>query len=198
MPTSKAIRQKTNSQWLKTKSAFTLIELLIVISIIGLLAALTLASYSGAQAKARDGIRKSDLAQIKRALELVKADCYGNAWYPNLTDGQIQTGSTLTVYLAQTTGNEYMNPVPKDPTNSTPQIYAYTPDSLNVSTGTQPCPSSTGVANSVQGTRNYTLSTKLERTNDSAGPNSRDSCNGKPGVQPLASYTPGNYYVCNN
>lgn len=180
------------------RKGFTLIELLIVISIIGILASLVLASYSGAQAKARDGVRKSDLAQMKRALELVKADCAGGAWYPNIADTQIQPGSSFSNYLLQTSSNEYMNPVPKDPTNSSPQVYAYTPDTVNVSTGTTPCPSAAGIPSSVQGTKNYALSVKLERATDAAGPESRTTCNGKPGVQAAVSYTPGNYYICNN
>src|SRR3989344_9497938 len=69
----------------RKSKGFTLIELLIVITIIGILASLTLASYSGTQQKARDAVRKSDLAQIKRALELAKSDCSGNAFYPGTT-----------------------------------------------------------------------------------------------------------------
>ena len=48
---------------------FTLIELIVVISIIGILAALTMASYSTAQRQARDTQRKNDLAQYRNALE---------------------------------------------------------------------------------------------------------------------------------
>jgi len=51
------------------KKGFTLIELLVVISIIGILAGLTLSSYSGAQKQARDTQRKADLTQLKTALE---------------------------------------------------------------------------------------------------------------------------------
>lgn len=49
---------------------FTLIELLVVISIIGILAALAIASYSTAQKQARDTERKSDLKQYQTSLEL--------------------------------------------------------------------------------------------------------------------------------
>ena len=53
----------------KNGAGFTLIELLVVISIIGILAGLTLSSYSGAQKQARDTQRKADLTQLKTALE---------------------------------------------------------------------------------------------------------------------------------
>jgi prepilin-type N-terminal cleavage/methylation domain-containing protein len=54
---------------LKLQHAFTLIELLVVISLIGILSALALASFAGAQKQARDTQRKSDLKQYQNALE---------------------------------------------------------------------------------------------------------------------------------
>ena len=48
---------------------FTLIELLVVISIIGILASLTLVSYTGAQKQTRDTQRRSDLNQYRNSLE---------------------------------------------------------------------------------------------------------------------------------
>lgn len=48
---------------------FTLIELLVVISIIGILIALSLVSYGGAQKQTRDTQRRSDLNQYRNSLE---------------------------------------------------------------------------------------------------------------------------------
>lgn len=48
---------------------FTMIELLVVVSIIGLLAALALVSFTASQRQARDSARKSDLRQYSTALE---------------------------------------------------------------------------------------------------------------------------------
>jgi len=53
----------------KTKKGFTLIELLVVVSIISLLSSIVLASLNTARAKARDARRKSDLNEIRTALE---------------------------------------------------------------------------------------------------------------------------------
>ncbi len=165
------------------KRGFTLIELLIVISIIGILAGLILASYGGAQQKARDARRKSDLAQIKRALELAKSDCKSGAFYPYETNyGNLKT------FLGAP--NNYITPAPDDPLNQATQVYVYTPDTSNGDTTT--CPSTTA------GILNYALSVQLERTTDQQGSESRTACNGKPGVPAAASYVAGYYYVCNN
>lgn len=68
---------------------FTLIELLVVISIIGILAALGIASYSRAEKNTRDAQRMSDLGQYRIALESYAAannlvypkDPYGGGYY---------------------------------------------------------------------------------------------------------------------
>lgn len=51
-------------------SGFTIVELLIVIVVIAILAAITIVAYNGIQAQARDSQRKSDVASIAKALEL--------------------------------------------------------------------------------------------------------------------------------
>ena len=59
----------------KSKTAgFTIVELLIVIVVIGILAAITIVAYNGIQQRARDTARKSDLAAIAKLLNLYKID----------------------------------------------------------------------------------------------------------------------------
>ena len=58
------------SQGALNKKAFTLIELLVVIASIGLLSSVVFASLNSARAKARDAVRKQDLAQAMTALQM--------------------------------------------------------------------------------------------------------------------------------
>lgn len=100
---------------------FTLIEILVVISIIGILASLALTSYSRAQKQARDTQRKSDLNQYRNALEQY-ASTSGGTYYA-------YTGSTGYV-LTNLCGSgaileNYMSLCPEDPTNADTYVYRY-------------------------------------------------------------------------
>lgn len=53
-----------------SKKGFTLIELMVTISIIAVLSVVGLASYKGIQSKAKDSIRKNDLTKLATALEI--------------------------------------------------------------------------------------------------------------------------------
>jgi len=67
------------------KKGFTLIELMVVVAIMGLLAALAVISLNNARARARDARRISDIKQVQTALELYYLD---NQEYPDTpTDG---------------------------------------------------------------------------------------------------------------
>jgi len=59
---------------MKKKKAFTLIELMVAIAIIGVLASIVLVALGPARAKARDAIRKKDLASMRTALILYASD----------------------------------------------------------------------------------------------------------------------------
>jgi len=61
------------------KQGFTIVELLIVIVVIGILAAISVIAYNGIQANARFSAYKSDIQSINRAIQLYHAD---NGVYP--------------------------------------------------------------------------------------------------------------------
>lgn len=65
----------------KVASGFTIVELLIVIVVIGILAALVIVTYNGIQSKARDTERKTDVNALSSHLEAYFAQ---NAKYPTL------------------------------------------------------------------------------------------------------------------
>lgn len=58
---------------------FTIVELLIVIVVIGILAAITIVAYNGIQQRARDAQMFSDLANAAKKFEIYNAD---NGAYP--------------------------------------------------------------------------------------------------------------------
>jgi len=55
---------------MKKQSGFSLIELLVVISIIGLLASVVLVALASARARSRDAKRVADVSQMAKAMEL--------------------------------------------------------------------------------------------------------------------------------
>lgn len=67
----------------KKQDGFTIVELLIVIVVIGILAALVLNTFGNIQARARDTERKTDVNGIHSQLEVYHAD---NGYYPILSD----------------------------------------------------------------------------------------------------------------
>lgn len=101
---------------------FSLIELLVAISIISVLSALLTANFVGARQRARDGQRKSDLRQIQSALEFIRADTgkyLTNAEYVTATGGSCGPTQAFTVGTVV-----YMQSVPCDPVGtSTGYLY---------------------------------------------------------------------------
>ncbi len=97
--------------WAKPKqpSGFTIVELLIVIVVIGILAAITIVAYSGVQQKARDAARTSDIKQVQKAIDLYYVDS-GN--YPSLgVDGSGYDIGNLSAVLVP----KYLVKLPTDP-----------------------------------------------------------------------------------
>lgn len=67
----------------KRDSGFTIVELLIVIVVIAILAAISIIAYNGIQTRAKDVSRVAKINDIAKALELYKAD---KGEYPRVLD----------------------------------------------------------------------------------------------------------------
>lgn len=119
----------------KYKTGFTLVELLVVISIIGILSSIVYASFGDARKSARDDIRKTDLKSMELAVRLYKAQngrypsgCRGeNIWGGNF-DGQYKcpAGTEYIVGLVP----DYIATLPIDPkgVSGTGYLYAVSTD----------------------------------------------------------------------
>ena len=129
-----------------TRRAFTLIELMVTIAIIGILTALATTSYVGVRARARDAQRKNDLTQLKINL---------NTYYIAQTPVKYPLAEVAKVTLNNTNDvlftalvPAYAKSIPLDPLNSGNNVYKY---------------QSSGNGSS------YTLYGTLENTNDKKG-----------------------------
>lgn len=76
---------------------FTIVELLIVIVVIGILAALVIVTYNGIQSKARDTERKTDVNALSSHLEAYFAQ---NAKYPTLANMNDNDTSNAASFVA--------------------------------------------------------------------------------------------------
>lgn len=91
--------------------SFTLIEILVVATIIGLLAAGGVVFYTSFSKEARDSRRKADIEQIRAALEMYRSNSATSAYPPNADCSELSddlvTGPT-----------KYIGKIPTDPVTS--------------------------------------------------------------------------------
>jgi prepilin-type N-terminal cleavage/methylation domain-containing protein len=122
----------------KSQKGFTIVELLIVIVVIGILAALVLNTFSGVQKRARDTQRQTDVNSISTQLEVYYND---NGGYPlagtittanlkGLDAGALQPPNSAAVAVNGVTGAPGAKPV----NGGGDEVYAYWPKEADGST----------------------------------------------------------------
>lgn len=92
---------------IKNKKGFSLIELIVVITIIALISVAGMVSYSGTNKKSRDARRVSDLEKMRIALEMIR-----------------QVGTTYPAGASSLVTGGYMSVLPKDPKTDNDYVYA--------------------------------------------------------------------------
>jgi general secretion pathway protein G len=137
----------------KSNYAFTLMELLVVVTIIGLLSATGLVSYTSLSKSSRDARRKSDVAEIRTALEIYRSD---NGYYPTgLVFPLPANCTTISLSAGEVT---YIQKTPIDPLCKSSELRYYTY-----------IPLPAGCDNSTVNCTSYTIGALLESSNVNSG-----------------------------
>ena len=111
------------------RSWFTLVELIVVITILAILWTIAFIALQWYSSNARDSVRVTDMSRIKSSLELFKIE---SAVYPEPTNGVEITYQTFEVFTQWTFGQstfrnvEKLDKIPLDPADDNPYIYTVT------------------------------------------------------------------------
>lgn len=103
------------------RSGFTIVELLIVIVVIAILAAISVVAYNGIQQRGRDSQRSSDVKTIAKALEMYYVD---HGRFPTgsgsttINNGWSITADSSWANLRAILVPEYISNLPSDPTST--------------------------------------------------------------------------------
>jgi len=146
-------RQITN------QPGFTLLELMVTISIIAIVSAIGMTTFGQSQKLARDSRRKSDIRSIAIALELYYRT---NKNYPKTAaiSGEYRYSTDATTPWIPELTTSFINSMPKDPVNSTTYRYYYYSGNTSGYISPPGCPLN------VDGGQYYLLYTNLENGSD--------------------------------
>ncbi len=117
---------------MKIRRSFTLIELLIVVAIIGILAAIAVPNFINAQIRAKLAACKGEMKTMQTALEMYRVD--HNEYMPRNTYIGNSTYATWYVYRYLISPVAYILQCPNDPFNPNAIAYAMT-DSRSLPAG---------------------------------------------------------------
>lgn len=108
--------QKSKIKNKKASLAFTLVELLVVVSIMAIVVGVAVVSYTSVNRRSRDAKRRADIEQLRSALEMYRADIKG---YPGIGGGNWTDAANLSTDLVP----GYIPTIPADPKST--QTYRY-------------------------------------------------------------------------
>lgn len=151
----------------KNNRGFTIVELLIVIVVIGILAALVITTFNGIQQKGRDTERQTDIKALHGQLEAYYAQ---NGNYPTLADlNDRADGGFVKDNLKGLDEGAFVDPNNKTSdkelkATATTNFYTYTTEPSTCDNATTPC-------------SGYTLTADLEGTIDGSGTYSKSGLN---------------------
>ncbi len=98
------------------KKGFTLIEILVAVTIIAVLVSIGVVSYASVNKRSRDAKRKGDVEQLRSALEMYRSDIGS---YPSPGSGSWADASGLSTVLVPI----YIPAIPSDPKST--QVYRF-------------------------------------------------------------------------
>lgn len=107
-------------KWAQTNKGFTIVELLIVIVVIAILAAITVVSYNNIQQQARYSVMQQDIATMNKAI-LMYYSVNGHYPYGTPATGGNKTGSQISIPDIA----EYLPVAPTMPSDGLGGYYAY-------------------------------------------------------------------------
>lgn len=149
----------------KNQKGFTIVELLIVIVVIGILAALVITTFSGIQQKGRDTERQTDIKALHGQLEAYYAQ---NGRYPTLSN--LNDGTFRSANLKGLDDGALFDPK-GDKSATAPIVAAAAPNSYAYAVEPNTCD------NSGEDCSGYTLTATLEGTIEGSSTYSKTSLN---------------------
>ncbi len=120
----------TAKKWENMKRAFTLVEILIVVAILGILAAIVLPTFRGHIAEAREAAAKDTLRTMRNAIEIYAAKNDGVP--PGYQDNDpTKAPGWLNVFIQLVRDGKYIQNLPRNPFNKL-QIIKMIPNDASI------------------------------------------------------------------
>jgi len=102
--------------WKRSKTGFSLVELIIVVAVLGILAAVIVPQFQGYSADAKESVAKEGLRMLRSGIEVYTAQNAGIP--PGYVDNDPLGTLDGDAFVTQlTTGKRYMSEMPENPFN---------------------------------------------------------------------------------